>query len=81
MLASPTIAVFYDNDREGFDGTLLQECITAVEPGRSLSLDSSDVRAGTYHLYACIFDGDNVACNYSANTVTVPRQIGSFSSR
>jgi hypothetical protein len=68
---SPSVAIFYDTDREGFDGTLLQECMSLSEPGISTSIDSSDVSNGTYYLYACVFDGDNVTCDYADDSVSV----------
>jgi len=68
---SPSVAIFYDTNREGFDGTLLEECLSVPSRGVSVALDSSDISNGTYYLYACVFDGDNVTCDYADDSVSV----------
>jgi hypothetical protein len=70
---SPSVAIFYDTDTEDFDGTLLEECLSLNETGISVMLDSSDVSSGTYYLYVCVFDGDNVTCNYASDSVRIQR--------
>ena len=73
---SPSVAIFYDTDTEDFDGTLLEECLSLNETGISITLDSSDVSNGTYYLYVCVFDGDNVTCNYASDSVRIRRYLG-----
>ena len=64
------VALFYDNDAEGFNGTLMRGCLSLAEDGRSTTWNATDLDNGTYYIYGCIFDGDSVACDYADYVIT-----------
>lgn len=64
------VAIYYDSDTEDFDGTLMQGCLSLAESGRSISWDASELDNDSYYIYVCVFDGDNVTCNYADEAVT-----------
>ncbi len=68
-----TVAIFVDDDREGFDGTVVDGCLppgqTAV--GRYTWHDWQDLSPGTYYVYGCIFDHQTVACDYAEQKLSI----------
>ena len=77
------MALFYDTDREGFDGTLIEGCLPP-SPGACDPITGACAWDTTtygpwstpssfpprfYWIYACAFDGESVYCDYADNRV------------
>ncbi|MDP4857448.1 MAG: chitobiase/beta-hexosaminidase C-terminal domain-containing protein, partial [Desulfobacterales bacterium] len=72
--SSARIALYYDNDAAGADGTLIAENL-AEDPDGAADSYSWDITAieGTFHLYATITDEQNSTTVYSSVPVTIDR--------
>jgi len=68
------IALYYDTDNIGEDGTLIVGNLTEDPdgPDDTYTWDISSVE-GTYYIYATITDGESSASAYSAGAVTIDR--------
>jgi hypothetical protein len=64
-----TIALYYDTDNTGYDGTLITGGISEDDPADSF-VWNMPAPAGPYYIYARIDDGINAPCyDYSSGTV------------
>lgn len=79
---NPTVALFHDDDRQGFDGELIQGCLppgqNVIAPGETVPapvsfpwLDWAQQAPGVYYIYACIYDHQTVFCDYADKAVTI----------
>ena len=66
------IALYYDTDNSGLDGTLIISGIKEDPEGEGDSYlwDLTNMESGTYYLYAVISDGTSSAADYSQGSVT-----------
>ncbi|MCX6340291.1 MAG: fibronectin type III domain-containing protein [Candidatus Aureabacteria bacterium] len=70
--SSAKISLFYDNDNQGVDGTLIVSGIEEDDATNQYSWDTTGVPSGTYYVYAVIDDGVNApVVSYSPGTVTM----------
>jgi hypothetical protein len=81
------VALYYDTDREGFDGTLIAGCLPptpgfCTAPGECTWTPSTYIwsvpggggfppRLTRYWVYMCTFDDETVTCDYSPNAILV----------
>ena len=72
--SSARIALYYDNDAEGADGSLIAENL-AEDPDGAADSYSWDITAieGTFYLYASITDEQNSTTVYGSVPVTIDR--------
>ncbi|HNT34307.1 MAG TPA: hypothetical protein PKH07_04840, partial [bacterium] len=54
-----TIALYYDNDNYGSNGTLIQSGLTENDPGNFFLWNTAERQSGIYYLYAVVDDGFN----------------------
>jgi hypothetical protein len=54
-----TMSLYYDIDRSGYNGTLIQSGISVVPGNGSFAWNTSGVPGGTYYVYAVVTDGDS----------------------
>ena len=54
-----TMAFYYDTDRSGYDGTLIQSGISVVPGNGSTTWNTTGVPGGTYYVYAVVTDGNS----------------------
>ena len=76
---SATIALYYDEDDTGADGTLIAEGLSEDSPADSLQWDVFGVPEGSYYLYAVIQDPVNspeTVYSDHALTITAGHQAG-----
>ena len=72
------ISIYYDNDNQGFDGTLLATNISEDADGSNgtFTFNTDDIPPGQYYIYATIYDENgNPASSYSQNFFTIGTQI------
>lgn len=69
------IALYYDTDLFGEDGTLIVEGLmeNLDEEDDSYLWDITAVAEGTYYIYGTISDGNSSAASYALGTVTIAR--------
>jgi hypothetical protein len=69
------IALYYDTDAFGEDGTLIVAGLTENPDGEDDSYlwDITAVAEGTYYIYGTISDGNSSAASYAPGTVTIAR--------
>ncbi len=81
-----TVTVFLDDDDEGLDGQAIEGCLPespgvcdattheclALEHTESVSVPDS-IEAGSYYVYACIYDQETVWCDYLYTPLRVAR--------
>jgi len=69
------IALYYDTDALGEDGTLIVAGLTENPDGEDDSYlwDITAVGEGTYYIYGTILDGNSSAATYAPGTVTIAR--------
>ena len=66
------IALYYDDDDSGLDGTLIASRLDALSSINSYSWNTTTVPSGQYYVYAKIEDGTNIPeFSYSTGAVTV----------
>jgi len=72
--SNANIALYYDTDNTGEDGTLIIEGLNEDPdgPDDTYTWDISSLE-GTYYIYATITDGETSILAYSAGTVTIDR--------
>ena len=78
--SNAAIALYYDINNSGADGTLIVSGIEEDPDGLhdAYTWDTSDIPAGSYYVYARIEDGTNdPAIAYSPGTVTVDHSVSS----
>src|SRR3990167_5830931 len=71
--SNATIALYYDMDTTGNDGTLITSGISEDDGTNSYVWDISGLSEGTYYVYGKIDDGVTVVYGYSAGAVTIDR--------
>ncbi|WP_354636243.1 Calx-beta domain-containing protein [Planktothricoides raciborskii] len=54
------ISLFYDDDREGFNGLLITDNLGETDGPGSYTWDTSEISTGDYYIYAMIDDGESV---------------------
>ncbi len=64
-----TVALYYDTDKTGYNGTLIAQGLNAA--AGTYTWDTSAVPNGTYYLYAVISDGTNENRTYAGGPVIV----------
>jgi hypothetical protein len=62
-----TLALYYDDDASGFDGTLIQAGLDAHDQADSLVWYLTGMPAGAYYVYGDLTDGLTHSMDYSAN--------------
>jgi len=70
------IALYYDTDSSGEDGTLIAEGLMENPDGESddsYLWDNTAVAEGTYYIYGTITDGNSSAVSYAPGNVTIAR--------
>ena len=67
------VSLYYDTDRDGFDGVLFAQGLPESDAAGSFLWDTTGVPAGNYYVYASIADGDSVPTlsGYSIGRVAV----------
>lgn len=68
-----TIALYYDTDDTGEDGTLIVGDLSEDDETDAHDWDTSSVAEGAYYVYGIIDDGASQAVAYSAGAVTITR--------
>jgi hypothetical protein len=73
--SNATIALYYDTDSTGEDGTLIVNSLTEDPEGASDSYiwDMNAMEDGTYYVYATITDGTSSDTSYSQGAITIDR--------
>ena len=67
-----TLALYYDTDNSGADGTLIVENLSEDAATDTHTWDTTALPAGTYYIYGVIKDGVNAAItSYSKGAVTI----------
>jgi len=66
-----TVAFYYDTDRTGYNGTLIQSGISAPAGSGTTTWNTTSVPGGTYYLYAVVNDGYNQNKFYATGPVIV----------
>ncbi len=65
------MSFYYDTDRSGYNGTLIQSGISAPAGSGSTVWNTPSVPGGTYYLYAVVTDGYNTNRFYATGPVIV----------
>lgn len=65
------VRLFYDSDRQNFDGTLIEHFSQVTAGERSYTWDTSAVPAGKHFIYLEVSDGSNLTRLYSAVPIVV----------
>ena len=73
---SLSIALYYDSDKSGFDGTLITSLSGQSAGSGSYTWDVSNVPSGSYYVYAVVSDGLNTGRYYSDVYVNVTSSQG-----
>ena len=73
--SNATIALYYDTDSTGEDGTLIVDSLTEDPDGASDSYiwDMNAMEDGTYYVYATITDGTSSDASYAQGAITIDR--------
>ncbi|HUT69840.1 MAG TPA: choice-of-anchor U domain-containing protein [Desulfatiglandales bacterium] len=73
--SNATIALYYDTDSTGEDGTLIVDGLTEDPDGASDSYiwDMNAIEDGTYYVYATITDGTSSQTSYAQGAITIDR--------
>lgn len=78
----PTIALYYDSDRSGYDGNLIVDGLRQQSGTQSgtYTWDVSALPPGAYYIYAVIYDAKGVGKAYAPGALVVPtaQQAGSI---
>nr|VFJ46720.1 MAG: Alpha-tubulin suppressor [Candidatus Kentron sp. FM] len=70
--SSATIALYYDTDNTGADGTLIVEGLSEDDETDAHVWDTSEIPAGAYYVYGVISDGTNDPVTaYSPGAITI----------
>ncbi len=69
------VALYYDLDNQGFDGTLIASGIPASSAGDAYLWDTSAVPEGKYWLYARVTDGLNQNRCYAGGPVFIDHEL------
>jgi len=72
--SNANIAIYYDTDRSGADGTLIVSGLSEDpdgEAGDSYSWDITQMQPGIYYIYATIADSRSSATSYSQGSITI----------
>jgi len=83
--SSPTVSLYYDTDKTGFDGTLIASNIASspvksageagIQAAGSYSWNVSALPAGTYWIYAVASDGTNQTSAYAGGPLIVDHAL------
>ena len=66
-----TIALYYDIDQSGEDGTLITSGIYEIPDNSSYQWDTSGMEPGVYYVYAVITDEENTVTSYTTNAMEI----------
>ncbi|MCB0358686.1 MAG: VCBS repeat-containing protein, partial [Bdellovibrionales bacterium] len=79
--SSLSVALYYDTNRSGFDGTLITTLSNQSPGAGSYLWNASGVPNGTYYIYAVVSDGFNTSRYYSDVYVRVQETSSASSQR
>jgi VCBS repeat-containing protein len=73
-------ALYVDNDQTGYDGIPVVRSLAETDASGTVTIDTTGLAAGAYHVYGIIDDGQNapVRSNYSAGRILVAAPHGTI---